>query len=796
MTTRIHPVASAFALALMIALALAPGARVFAQSETENIDPYLTDGTDSITTPAPAEIAPVAPRASTGSKASTAESPVDLDPMMVISKAPGRYEKLTGTASRLDSLALRRMRPTGTQEALEKMPGVQGSADDGFGNSRLSVGIRGLNPRRSAHALILEDGIPIAPALYLYPNMYYNPPAERIDEIELIKGAAAIQYGPQTMGGVINYITRRPRRIFGGLAQVTGGQNGYGSVYAEVGGWGTPTLHPEIQLLYKRGDGFRENNGFEQYNATLKLNYLASARDAWYLKLNADIENTDATYTGLTEYSFRTDPSFNPKKYDTFDIQRYALDLIRTRELTNGSRVTKYYGSAFFRDWWRENDSLVTAANWRSHVENGTPLNFVQDLNANRTIDMVRVGAGDKNFGNLRDFFVLGAEDTWKLRHALPSGREGTLELGARVYWERFLDRHKVGNSPWDRTGAYYTVDTAGVEHAILGAVNSHYETLALALYTSEEVAFGRLTVKPGMRFEVFEQERIDLLNGSRYQDKASYAWLPGIGANYTVNEAVHLFGGVHRGYSPPSSGTLQVVNFGQQATSGGLDVAPEKSWNSELGVRTAHPWFALEASAFHLYIEDVVATGLVGTTFKNLGAAQTYGLETELTVKGSKHRAYLPDARVAYTWLRSEVLEGEVPSSQTTAGEVSVAGNRLPYNPEHTVAAEVWRDFAFGLTLSGSVKYVSWVYTDYENLKQTENRGDTGPLDGYMLFDASASYAFAKRYRVFVNGKNLLDEVYAGSRLHSNPYRKTADQMGILPGPRRQINAGASVNF
>jgi Fe(3+) dicitrate transport protein len=783
----------------LTSLLLAAAAWPQAESSTSNAsardsaraaaEQELYGATGSVAAPAPAATR-------NDARAAKAEDPVELDPMMVLSRTPGRYARLTGTASRLDSLALARMRPTGTQEALERMPGVQGSADDGFGNSRLSVGIRGLAPRRSARTLVLEDGIPIAPALYLYPNMYYNPPAERIDEIELIKGAAAIAYGPQTMGGVVNYITARPRRTFGGLAQVTGGQNGYRSAYVEVGGFGTETLHPEVQLLYKAGDGFRRNNAFEQYNATLKLNWIASPRESWYLKLNTNVENTDATYTGLTEYSFRTDPDFNPKKYDTFEIRRHALDLIRTRDFGNGTRVTKLYGSIFHRDWWRENDSLVTAANWRDHVANGTPLNFIQDLNADRSSDLVRVGAGDKNFGNLRDFGVLGLEDAWEVRHALPRGHEGSLEFGARVYWERFLDRHAIGDTPWDRTGAYYSVDTAGVKHALPGAVDNHYETMALALHAAEEARLGRLTVKPGMRFEVFEQEQIDLLNGARYKDKASYAWLPGVGANYALTRTVNIFGGVHRGYTPPSSGTLQVVNFGQQASSGGLDVKPEKSWNSELGARANAGWLSTEVSAYHLYIEDVVATGLVGTTFKNLGAARTYGLETEVTARGSKKNPWLPDARVTYTWLRSEILRGEVPSSQTTAGEVDVSGNRLPYAPEHTVAAELWRDFASGLTLSGSAKFVSWVYTDYENLVDTENRGDTGPLDGYMVLDASATYAFSKRYKLFVNGKNLLDEVYAGSRLHSNPYRKTADQMGILPGPRRQINAGASVAF
>ncbi len=709
---------------------------------------------------------------------------VDLDPMVVVSKAPGRLEKLTGTATRLDSAALDRMKPVGTQEALERMAGVQGYADDGAGNSRLNIGIRGLPPRRAGRVLILEDGIPIAPALYLYPLMYYNPPAERIHEIEVIKGAAALEHGPQTMGGVVNYITSRPRREFGGIAQVTGGENGYGSVYAEVGGWGTETLHPEVQLLYKRGDGYRQNNAFEQYNATFKLNWIASPRDRVYLKFNADHEDAQATYTGLTEYSFRTDPNFNPKKDDQFIIDRYALDLIHTRDLGYGTRVTKLYGSVFSRDWWRENDVFVLAANWRNHVENGVPLQPVGPLDFPGA-DLVRVGGGESNYGNLRDFYTLGLDNSWDLYHNV-AGNAATLSLGARLHWERFEDSRVVGNAPDARKGVYYLPS----DSSIVGG-KQNYETMALSLYAAEEVALGRLTVKPGVRVEFFEQERVDLLRGSRLVDHAEYVILPGVGANYELTPEVNLFGGIHRGYTPPSTSTLNFLFGGADA---GLDLRSEKSWNSELGARAAYDLASLELAAFHLYIEDMVAPANA-TFFKNLGALRTYGLEASGSLRGSRLSAFLPDAHFAYTWLRSEVVDGVVSSSQNAGALDTIDGNRLPYAPEHTLVLGLSRDFGFGLSLGADAKFVSWVYTDYENLEETKNRGDVGPIDGYVVFGASASYKRG-RYTVFAVAKNLLDNVYASSRMHSSPYITAANAQGILIGPRRQVNVGASVSF
>ena len=112
----------------------------------------------------------------------------------IISDANAPYQSFPGAATVLDVKSLNLIDPIGTQEVLELVPGVNGYADDGIGNSRLSIGIRGLNPRRSSRILILEDGIPIQPALYVYPNMYYNPPSDRIDRLEVIKGSAAIKY--------------------------------------------------------------------------------------------------------------------------------------------------------------------------------------------------------------------------------------------------------------------------------------------------------------------------------------------------------------------------------------------------------------------------------------------------------------------------------------------------------------------------------------------------------------------------------------------------------------------------
>ncbi|MEX2572528.1 MAG: TonB-dependent receptor [Gemmatimonadota bacterium] len=714
-------------------------------------------------------------------------SAIALLPIEIIGAAAA-HRRMEGAATRLTPRMVKQIAPIGTQELLQHVPGVSGFSDDGIGNSRISIGIRGLNPRRSSRVLFLEDGIPIQPALYLYPNMYYNPPAERIDRVEVIKGSGAIRYGPHTMGGVVNYITSRPRAEFGGSSQLVAGSNGFLSLFTEMGGWGTREIQPELQLLFKRGDGFRENNGFEQYNGTIKLNLLPDPDRMVYVKANVNFEDSNATYTGLTEYSFRTNPDFNPKEHDNFRVFRAALDVLYNRRVTSTlTSDTRTYVNVFDRQWWREDDVFVRSGQWDGQAVDPVP--------PYQPGDLIRVGGGASSQGNLRRFYVGGIEQSYNLESSL-LGIPAELTIGARAHWERFIDDKKRGDTPDARDGVYFTGDPEDLTTVEIVGQSHHYETTALSLFASDRLEAGRLTVTPGIRFELFEQERIDRMQGSRYEDKTSWVLLPGIGANYALGN-YNLFAGIHRGYTPPSSGTLRVVNFGADEGDGGLDLRPETSWNYEAGLRGELSWLSLEAAAFRVEIEDLVAAGR-GTAFHNLGRTNTAGVELGATARASTLARFLPDFNLVYTFLESEVEEGVVRSAVVSGGTpVSIAGHELPYAPRHTVVAGISTDRPGGLSLRTDVRYVSEVFTDFENIRETYNRGDTGPVPAYTVVDASVGYGIRDGVTATLGAKNLLDEIYIGSRLHSNPGQPQANlSSGIIPGPRRQITFGLRYDF
>ena len=167
-----------------------------------------------------------------------------------------------------------------------------------------------------------------------------------------------------------------------------------------------------------------------------------------------------------------------------------------------------------------------------------------------------------------------------------------------------------------------------------------HYETTALSGYLSNSINIGSLTLNAGLRLEIFEQERIDRLNGASYLDQTTLEVLPSLSFIQEFN-SFSIFGGMHRGYTAPSSGALKVTNFVPSATDEeGLDLKSEKSWNKELGIRSTSDLSMInyEFSLFHLDVEDMVAAGR-GTVFENLGKATMYGTELSLQIDFSKSK-------------------------------------------------------------------------------------------------------------------------------------------------------------
>jgi len=97
-----------------------------------------------------------------------------------------------------------------TRQAFVRAPGVFIWEQDGSG-VQAGVAVRGLSPNRSWEFNTRKDGYDISADIFGYPEAYYTPPFESLERIELVRGSASLQFGPQ-FGGLLNYVTKSAPR--------------------------------------------------------------------------------------------------------------------------------------------------------------------------------------------------------------------------------------------------------------------------------------------------------------------------------------------------------------------------------------------------------------------------------------------------------------------------------------------------------------------------------------------------------------------------------------------------------
>lgn len=677
-----------------------------------------------------------------------------------LAESPEALRRIPGSIDILDQATLERSRVFNLNEALAKVAGLRVRDEEGFA-LRPNIGIRGLNPTRSGKVLLLEDGLPFAYAPYGDNASYYHPPVERFESIEVLKGSGQIAYGPVTVGGVINYITPDPPPKAAGSLALSGGTRDFLSGHARYGGtWGRTGLL--LDVLRKEGDGARDNVHSRLYDVNAKSAIALGPRQTLTLKGNYYGEDSNVTYSGLREDEYRADPRQNPFANDFFYGDRYGASARHT--LLFGTEVlltTQAYASSFRRHWWRQSSHSGQRPNDAADPACG---------------GMANLDSTCGNEGRLRRYLHWGVEPRLRANHRW-LGVRSEAELGLRAHFEDQRRRQENG-------------DVATARHGTLVEDNSR-ENQAYSAFVQNRFLAGRWTITPGVRVEHVRYERTNrLANGGRgvWGRTALTQWVPGVGAAFNPSGRLTLFAGVHRGFAPPR--TEDVIS---NATGSVVELDPERSWNSELGLRAAPAdGIRLDATVFRMDYENQVVpaslAGGLGAALTNGGQTLHQGAEASIRVNGAAllHSKHDPYVRVAATWLKVARFEGVRSSAVPGSSAVSVSGNRLPYVPERSLTASIGYAHPSGLDGMVEAVNVSNQFADDLNTRAPSADGQRGLIPASVVWNATLAYAWKARHTtVFVTVKNLADATFIVDR-----------SRGILPGSPRLVHGGVKLSF
>ncbi|MBC7921447.1 MAG: TonB-dependent receptor [Ferruginibacter sp.] len=694
----------------------------------------------------------------------------------VLGERAGVLNKVPGSATYLNLRELLRLAPISGNEVFRRVPGLHVVDEEGAG-LRANIGIRGLDPDRSRGVLVLEDGVPVALNPYGEPEMYYTPSIDRMEGVEVLKGSGQILFGPQTIGGVINYLTADPPEKSSGSIRLRGGEGGF---FTGLVGYGNTFGNTGVQVNYLRRQADRWGTAsFRVNDLSAKIKFRTSERSSIGLKLGVYDEGSNSTYLGLTQPMYETGGQDYVRMApdDRLDVRRYSASLTHEHRFSPNVKLrTTAFGYTTTRNWQRQDFSASPTASNQTGTVWGDPA-------VPGGAVYMRNSTGSRN----RQFEVAGVEPRLSVDYYVGK-LASKLEAGTRFLYERAFEQRVNGRKADARSG-----------DLVEDEIRTGY---AFSVYAQNKLFHTeRFSITPGVRLESYQYER-NILRNSFVINNAStvrdtnlvagndvWQLIPGIGFNYNLKENTTLFAGLHRGFAPPRVKDA-VTNVGQA-----LQLDAESSWNAEIGARTRPvEGIKLEMTGFLMDFSNQIipvseSSGGTGSGLVNGGRTRHQGVEASVDADLAKLLTvprYAFILNVNATWVdahyRADRFQSD-PSGET----INLKGNRTPYAPQWLASGALTVETPFGAGLRLTGNYVGRQFTDERNTVLPSPDGRTGQLAAYCTLDATAFYEIPKWKTSFnVAVKNLSDERYVASRR----------PQGIRVGLPRLVTAGLDIRF
>lgn len=653
-----------------------------------------------------------------------------------------------------------------TRQVYAKVAGLNIFENDGAG-LQLSIGGRGLDPNRTSNFNVRQNGYDISADALGYPESYYTPPAEALSKIEILKGAAGLQYGTQ-FGGLLNFQMKQPGgdKAFSLESRQTVGSYGFFGSFNSISGTKGKVKY-YAYAHYKRGDGWRPNSGFESFNGYADVHYQASE------KSTIGLEFTHLNYLaqqpgGLTDAMFADDPRQSNRERNWFAVKWDLADIEWDYRISSRTRLqTRAYALLASRK----------AIGYRP----------------NRPSTPDQGGTRDLLIGDFKNVAVES-----RLMHRYMIGNQMHVFLGGvRVYNGHSTNRQGYVDNG---NGADFSFTDESSE------LTSDYEYPNLNMAAFVEHIFritSKWSITPGVRLEYIKTKALgnyrdrqtdlagnilvdNIIDETRELPRTFV--LAGIGSSYKFSQNIESYANFSQNYRSVTFSDMRVVNPSFKIAQ---DIKDEKGWSADLGLRgNINKLFRFDVSAFYLYYGNRIGeyqSKEGNRTFRvrdNIGVAQIYGLETfmELDILDAVgHSSTKWDATV---YSNLALTKANYTQSDITA----VEGKRVEYVPFlnwKTGLQTGYKNFKFTYQFS----WLTDQYTDATNAPDGGFTGVNGIVPDYKLMDLSVSYSW-KWLILEGSVNNVANVAYYTRRATGYP------GPGIIPGDGRSFFLTAGVKL
>ncbi len=625
---------------------------------------------------------------------------------------------------------------------------------------QLNIGGRGLDPNRTSNFNTRQNNYDISADVLGYPESYYSPPSESLSEIQVIRGAASLQYGTQ-FGGLVNFKTKSPNPIkpLEVVVRNTFGSNHLYTNFTNLSGTSNNFSY-YAYVNYKKGDGFRPNSEFESKNIFSHFEY------AFSQKSNLSIEFTYLNYLaqqagGLNDRMFIADPNQSVRSRNWFKVNWLLYNAKFTH---NFSEQTKFSFNFFGLNASRD------AIGFRT--------NRVDQIDSFEERDLIK--------GKFRNF---GFES--RILHEYKFlGKKSKILLGTKFY--------KANNSNSQGPGSI----GSGPDFSFKTEQHPDYQAQSAYDYPNLNTAFfgeqifylkENLSVTPGFRIEHIKTEsngyykniNLDaagnlLLNetiNSNEIRKRSFILL-GIGTSYKPSKYIEVYNNISQNYRSVTFADISIVN---PAFVINPNITDEKGYNLDIGVRGVFKKIvSYDLSAFMLYYNDrigfvqkVFEDGNIKSERGNVGNAVIYGFESLVDFNLAKLFDFNLDYGASF-FVNTSLIDSQYKKSSING----ITGKNVEFVPRINLKSGVkfsYKDFTSNIQYS----YISEQFTDASNSVKSNLSGVIGIIPSYDILDVAFSYKY-KKIKIESGINNLFDTSYFTRRATGYP------GPGIIPSPVR----------
>ncbi len=633
---------------------------------------------------------------------------------------------------------------------------------------QLNIGGRGLDPNRTSNFNTRQNGYDISADILGYPESYYTPPGEALKRIEIVRGAASLQYGTQ-FGGLINFILKSPSAIEGNkyVIRSTSGSNALFNNFLSVDG-SNKDISYYSYINHKQGEGFRKNSDFTSNNGYIYLKRNVNK------KLDVSFEFTLLDYIaqqagGLNDQMFHEDPLQSNRSRNWFKVNWKLYNLkLKYKPSENNYHTLSIFGL----------DAERFALGYRS--------NRVAQTDPMLERDLIK-----------GEFNNIGLEYKRIVQRKIRNIRTANL-FGFKFYKSKNTSMQGPGSDGNDPDFNFY--DTIFPYYKNQSSYK--YPNLNLAFF-AENIFYlsKKLSITPGLRYEQIETQSdgnyiFVLVDGANnpITDTTLYNktynsrdfMLFGLGISYKANRILECYGNISENYRSVTFADISIVN---PAYIINPNIEDEKGYTADLGIRgNINNLVSYDMNLFYLlyekrigFIQKVQSDGNIKSERGNVGDARISGLESLIDLKLAEVNS--SKFKCSY-YINTSFIQSEYINSKQNG----IKGNVVEFIPKINLKTGFNIQY-YSLTSNLQFTYLSQQYTDATNAIESNLSGVIGDIPEYQVMDISLSY-HNKTYKIESGINNLLNQSYFTRRATGYP------GPGIIPSPPRNYYITLEINL